>query len=105
MKLKKLAWQSVVKIQNRRFIRANTSLKTFSDRVEISFYLHNQKLPFLFRCGLDGSTPHFVNLPYYDTYPRQLSQLPYQLQNLVSELRNGNAEFAKQWFINTSQLL
>ena len=105
MKLKKLAWQSVVKIQNRRFISANTKLKTFSNRIEISFYSHDKKLPFLFRCGLDGSTPHFVNLPHYDTYHRQLSQLPYQLQNLVSELRNDNAEFAKNWFINTSQLL
>ena len=105
MKLKQLAWQSVVQMQNRRFIRASTSLKTFSNRIEISFFSHSEKLPFLFRCGLDGSTPHFVNLPNYDTYPRQLSQLPYQLQNLVSELRNGNAEFAKQWFINTSQLL
>lgn len=100
MKLLQTAHKFNTAIQNSSFLPyiIETRLRIFPNRVECSFYINDNKLPFLFRVGIDGNSPHFISIPHYLEYSRATCQLPDELKALVFDIRNIGVKRAENMF-------
>lgn len=109
MKLLQTAHEFNTAIQNSEFFTGFISgdAKVIRNRIEVSFYLRNRdyRLPFLFRCSLNGMGCHFISLPYYLEYSRSIGQLPQDLRELVYDTINITPEYAVAKFnLHSSKL-
>ena len=100
MKLLSTTHEFNTAIQNSSFLPCTikTKLHVFHNRVECSFYINGNKLPFLFRVNIDGNLPHFVSLPNYLEYSRATCQLPDELKALVMDIRKLGIKRAENMF-------